>query len=244
MANATVQTGVIPAPQGLVARFIGIITSPRATFESVVSHPKWLGMLVLTTLLVTVCTTLPMTTEAGREALLDTQVRQMEAFGVQVNDQTYQQMRGRIGIAPYTTAASVVVISPIVVAVIAGILFAVFNAAMGGTATYKQIYAVLVHAGVISALGQMFTGPLNYFRGSMASATNLSVLLPMLPEGSFIARLAGLIDLFIIWWVFVMAIGLAVLFRRRTQPIALSLFGVYGAIALIVAAIMSHFGRT
>lgn len=242
MANTTLQTGPTPAPKSLVSRFIGVITSPRATFDAVVAHPKWFGMLALTTLIITVCTTLPMTTEAGREALLDTQVRQVESFGMQVNDQMYEQMRSRIGIAPYTTAGAVIAMSPIIAALLAGILFAIFNAAMGGTATFKQVFTVVVHAGVISALGQLFTGPLNYVRGTMASATNLSVLLPMLTEGSFAARLAGMIDLFIIWWLFALAVGIAVLYRRRTQPIALSLFAVYGVIALGVAAVMSRLG--
>jgi hypothetical protein len=244
MANTTVQTGATPAPMSLLARFFGVITSPRATFESVVAHPKWFGMLVLTVLIVAAGAALPMTTEGGREALLEQQVKQMQAFGVDVNDQMYQQMRGRIGIAPYTTAGFIIVGSPIIAAVLAGILFAIFNAAMGGTATFKQVYAVVVHAGVISALGQLFTGPLNYFRGSMASATNLGVLLPMLPEGSFVARLAGTLDLFLIWWVFVLALGIAVLYRRRTQPVAMSLFTVYALIALAAAAVMSRFGRT
>lgn len=244
MANTTLQTGAAPAPKSLPARFIGIITAPSATFASVVASPKWLGMLVLTTLIVVVCTVLPMTTEGGREALLETQVRQMESFGIQVNDQMYQQMRGRIGIAPYTTAAGVLVMSPVITAVMAGLLFAIFNAAMGGTATFKQVYAVVVHAGVISALGQLFSGPLNYFRGTMTSASNLGVLLPMLPEGSFVARLAGTIDLFLIWWVFVLAMGLGVLYKRRTQSIAISLFAVYAVIALAAAAIMSRLGGT
>ena len=168
----------------------------------------------------------------------------MESFGMQVNDEMYAQMRGRIGIAPYTTAAGVLIASPIIAAVLAGILFAIFNAAMGGNATYKQVYAVVVHAGAIQTLAQLFTGPLNYFRGTMASATNLGVLLPILPDGSFAAKLAGMIDLFLIWWVFVLAIGLAVLYRRRTQPIAVSLFAVYAAIALIAATIMSRLGGT
>ena len=32
-------------------------------------------------------------------------------------------------------------------------------------------------AGVISALGQLFTGPINYFRGAVTSATSLGALL-------------------------------------------------------------------
>src|SRR4051812_9521322 len=107
MANASVQTGATPAPKSLPARFIGILTSPRETFESVVAHPKWLGMLIITTVIVMACTVLPMTTDAGRDAALEAQVRQMESFGIQVNDQMYAQMRTRMGSAPYTTGAAV-----------------------------------------------------------------------------------------------------------------------------------------
>lgn len=242
MTNTTVEPGASRAPMNVFARFIGIITSPRATFESVVAHPKWLGMLALTTVIIAFGAALPMTTEAGREAALDVQVKQMESFGMVVNDEMYAGMQKNMRFAPYTTAASIVCISPIVSVIIAGILFAIFNAAMGGTATFKQVFSVYVHAGAISALGQLFTGPFNYFRGAMTSATNLAVLLPMLPEGSFMAKLAGMVDLFIIWWVIVLAMGLAVLYRRKTQPIAITLFSIYAVIALAVAAFMSRGG--
>ena len=93
-----------------------------------------------------------------------------------------------------------------------------------------------MHAGPIGLLAQLFTAPLNYVRGTMTSATNLGVLAqPMLSDGSFAARLLGMIDIFLIWRLFVLSIGLAVLYRRRTQPIATSLFVVYAVIAVIVA---------
>ncbi len=62
----------------------------------------------------------------------------------------------------------------------------------------------------------------------------------MLDESSFLAKFLGTIDLFIVWWVVVLSIGLAVLFKRKTGPIAAGLFIVYGVIAVIVAA---FFGR-
>jgi hypothetical protein len=68
------------------------------------------------------------------------------------------------------------------------------------------------------------------------------VLLPMVDEKSFVGRLFGMADLFIIWWLIVLAIGLAVLYRRRTQPIAITLLGVYAVIALVFAAIMGGVG--
>ena len=222
------------------SRFIGIITSPRSTFASVVAHPKWFGMYLLTAVIIAFGAALPMTTDAGKQAVLDQQVSGMEAFGMQVSDEMYEQLRQRTSTAPYTTAGSVIVGSLIMSLIIAGILWAIFNAAMGGDARYKQILAVLFHAGVISALGQLFTGPINYFRGSVSSATSLGALLPMLDDQSFIGKLAGAIDIFIIWWIIVLAIGLAVLYRRKTQPIAITLFAVYAVIAIGIAAFTSR----
>jgi hypothetical protein len=230
------------APKNLVVRFLGIITSPKDTFRAVVAHPRWFGMMAVTTLIVAFCSAAPMFTEAGKEAALDKQISQMQSFGVQVNDQTYERMRQGMKIAPYTTAGFIIVLGPIIAVVLTGILFAVFNAALGGEASFKQLFAVWAHAAVISSLGQMFTAPLNIARGAVGSATSLAVLLPMIDEGSFLGRLLGMVDLFVVWWVFVLAIGLGVLYRRRTQPIALGLFSVYAVIAVVVAAIMSRMG--
>jgi hypothetical protein len=231
-----------PAPKSLPARFIGVLTAPRETFGSIAAHPKWFGMLATTTLIVMIFTILPMTTEAGKQAALDQQVSQMEAFGRQVDDAQYERMRQQMAFAPYFAGASIMVFAPVMALIISGILFAVFNAALGGEASFKQLFSVVVSAGAVSALGTMFTGPLNYFRGAVGSATNLRVLLPMVDEKSFVGRLFGMADLFIIWWLIVLAIGLAVLYRRRTQPIAITLLGVYAVIALVFAAIMSGVG--
>jgi hypothetical protein len=231
------------APRSLLARFVGIIVSPKDTFRSVVAHPRWFGMLALTTIIVAVCAAAPMFTEAGRDAALEQQLAQVKSFGMEVNDEMYAGMRARMGIAPYTTAGSILVFAPLMAAVFSGILFAVFNAALGGEASFKQLFTVWAHASVISALGQLFTAPLNLARGAVGSATSLAVLLPMVDESSFLGRLLGMVDLFVVWWVIVLAIGLGVLYRRRTQPIAIGLFTVYAVIAGVAAAVMSRMGN-
>jgi hypothetical protein len=68
------------------------------------------------------------------------------------------------------------------------------------------------------------------------------VLLPMVDDTSFIGRILSMIDLFIVWGVMVGAIGLAVLYKRRTQPIAITFFAIYAVIVLCVAAIMRSLG--
>jgi hypothetical protein len=196
-------------------------------------------MYVLTAAIMAFGAALPMTTEAGKQAAVDQQVTGMESFGMQVSDEMYEQMRQRTAFLPYQTAGSIIIFGIIMSLLMAAILWAVFNAAMGGEATYKKILAIVVHASVISALGQLFTGPINYFRGAVTSATSLGALLPMLDDQSFMGRLAGMLDIFIVWWLIVLAIGLAVLYRRKTQPIFITLFGVYVVIIVTIAAIMS-----
>lgn len=241
MPSTATETGTTPAPQNLAARIVGVIVSPGATFRSVVAHPKWLGVLVITTLLGAFFAALPLTTEAGRNAALDQQVEYMKSFGMTVSDQVYEQMERRSAMAPYTTAGGVIIIGPIMTLIIAGILFGIFNV-MGGEASFKQAFSVVAHAGVISVLGTAFSGAINYFRGGIASIGNLGALLPMLPDNSFAGRLLGTVEVFLVWWVIVLAIGMAVLYRRRTQPIAITLLAVYAVIALIVAVVKSRLG--
>ena len=209
---------------------------------SVVAAPKWFGMLVVTTLLVAVFSALPMTTEAGKQAGIDQQVEQRRSFGMETSDREYAQMERMSGVMPYITFGMVVIMSPIIALIIAGILFAIFNAALGGEASFRQVFAVLIHAGAVSALSTVFSGIVNYFRGAMGSVANLGALLPMLPEGSFLANLLGTIDVFLIWYVIVLAIGLGVLYRRRTQPIAISLFVFYAVVAIVIAVVKSRVG--
>lgn len=242
MDNSATAVGVTPAPQGLVARFLGIITSPKDTFTRMVPVPKWFGMLALTTVLVAVFSALPMTTDAGRQAGIDQQVEQRRSFGIETSDQDYAQMERMSGMMPYITLAMVLIMSPIMAVIISGILFAVFNAALGGEASFKQVLTIFVHAGAVSALSTVFSGVVNYFRGGMGSVANVGALLPMLPERSFLANLLGTVDVFLVWYVVVLAMGLGVLYKRRTQPIAISLFVLYAIIAIVIAVFKSRAG--
>ena len=236
----TVSTGASPAPKSLPARVIGVITAPRATFESVVAHPKWFGMLAFAILTSAVLVGGFMFTEVGQEAWLDAATN--SPFSRNMSDEQYAGMERMAQYAGYFAVGQILVGAPLVNLVAAGILFAVFNGAMGGTATFKQLFSVVVHAGTVMLLGQLFTVPLNYARGTMTSATNVAVLLPMIDADTFLGSLLATIDLFLVWYVLVLAIGLAVLYRRRTQPIAIGLFVVYALIALTIATVKTSMG--
>ena len=234
-----------PTPtQGLSlwARIWGILTSPKETFADVVARPRWFGMMLVAILITTVCTGGFLMTNVGQQAYLDNQVRTTERFGGQVSEAQYARMEKMAKYAAPITVVSVAIFTPLMWAIMAGILFAVFNAALGGDSSFKQVFAVVAFSSAITVVQQLFVTPLNYVRETMSSATNLAVFLPMLDEGSFLARLLGMVDLFLIWWVFVLAVGLGVLYRRKTAPIAIGLFAVYGIIAVVVAALFGRAG--
>ena len=235
MTNASVEPGATPAPKSLVARFFGVLTSPRDTFASVVANPRWFGMLAVCVVAAMVLVGGFLFTQVGQDAWLDT-----VTTARQMTEQQVQTMERIAPYAGYFAVGQMLVFLPLTLLVAAGILFAVFNAALGGEASFKQLFAVVVHAGPIGVIGQLFSMPLNYYRGTMTSGANLGTLLPMLSETSFASHFFAAIDLFLVWQVIVLAIGLSVLYRRRTQPIAVSLLCVYALIAVVVAVFKSR----
>lgn len=223
---------------GLFSRLVGVLTSPGTTFARVAAHPRPLGMLFIVMLVSAVCLGGFFSTEVGRQAWLDEAIRRSESFGRQVGEQQQRGMEMMALYAGYIAVAQALLGIPIVALVLSGILFAIFNGFLGGGASFKQLFTVVVHASAVGIVQQLFVLPLNYVRESMSGATNLAVFLPMLEENSFLARMLGTVDLFVFWWTIVLAIGLSVLYRRKLGPILISFFIVYGAIAVAVAAFM------
>jgi hypothetical protein len=225
-----------PAPKGLAARIVGVIFSPGETYRSIVAHPRVFGALALTTIVMAAGVFAWLSTEVGQNATLDQQMQVMESLRINLPDQAYDRLEAGAGRTRYFASASILIFSPVIAAVVAGIMLLLFNVVLGGEATFKQALAIVAHSQVLLVIQQLFVLPLNYVRETMASATTLAVFVPMLKETNFLARFLGWIDLFRIWWFVSLAIGIAVLYKRKSGPIAWTLIGLYVLFALVVAA--------
>ena len=80
---------------------------------------------------------------------------------------------------------------------------------------FKAAMAIAVHATVVLAVQQIVATPLHYVRESLTSPSNLAGLMPMLEEGTWPARWFGSIDVFGLWWVWLLAVGLGAATGRR-----------------------------
>jgi hypothetical protein len=226
----------------LASRAIGVLIAPRRTYAAVAGRPAVLGALLVTIVLMATSTIVFLRTEVGFQAALDQQVRQAEAFGHTLDDAQYARLETLAPYFGYIGAASQSIFITIGSLAIAGLAFAIFTAMLGGNATFKQVWAIVVHSGFVIVLMTLFVLPLDYARESLTSPATLAVFLPFLEDTSFLGHLFASIDLFYIWWVVNLSIGLGVLYRRRTRPIAVGALAVYLVIALAVAAIRSALG--
>ncbi len=228
-----------PALPGLFARAIGVITSPGETFRHVTRTPKVAGMLFLVCAAAALTQGLPQFTERGRAMVLEMQVEQTERFtGQPVTDETYEVLRQRGQFGAYMALLGSFIFVPFVSVVMTAILWAAFNTIMGGTATFKHVMAVVVHSQIIGSVGGLISAPVMYMRGQMStSVANLGALAASLDEGSYLARVLGMIDLFAVWWIVVLAIGLATLYKRTVSGVTTGLLITYLVIVLGFASI-------
>jgi hypothetical protein len=220
---------------GLAARVANVFLAPRAAYTAVAARPRALGVLLVVILVMAAAQYVFLSTAVGQSATLDQQIAAVKAFGVTVTDQMVQQMQSRMAYAKYTTAISLVVFIPLLAAAIAGLVLMVFTALLGGGATYRQVFAVVAHSQLIGALQQLFTLPIAYARAEIVSPTRLAVFFPMLSDTGFLYYLLSALDLFYLWSTVNLAIGIAVLYKRRTAPVVGVLLGIYAVIAVIIA---------
>jgi hypothetical protein len=241
-------TMATPAPAAgrdlsLLARIAGIYFSPEETFRAVVARPRWFGVMLLTLVIGAGCQYLIMSSPELQDAMIDQQIRRMESGGTAASDEQIAGIERMIGLFPQIYPVATFFIGPLFVAAIAGILVGVFTTLMGGQGTFRQMFAVLTHSGLISMLSGIFSAALVAAgvppSGVRPPGANLGVFVPMLEEGSFLLTTLQSIDLILVWWLIVLAMGVGVLYKRRPGGIAAAFIGIYLVIALIIGTFTS-----
>ena len=223
-----------PASQpGLLARMVGVLTSPKSTFAAVAARPRWLGVMAITLVIGAACQYYIMSSPDMQDALFEQATRNPN-----MSDQQVAGVERFISVLPYVIAGATLILGPLVSAVIAGILLLIFSTLMGGEARFKQVYAVMAHSGVVSSLSALLSAGLIMIgarpTGANPPGANLGIFVPMLEETSFVTQFLSAIDLVLVWWLVTLSIGLAVLYKRRTGGIAFTLLCIYVVFALVI----------
>jgi len=229
-----VDTTAQPAPQpGLLARMFGVLTSPRETFAAVAARPRWLGVMAITLAITATCQYVIFSSPDIQDAMIAQATRNPNVSDAQVA--ATEQFIPRL---PAIFAGATLFLGPVFTAIIGGILLLIFSTLMGGAATFKQVYSVVAHSGVVSMLSGLLSAGLIMIgappTGPNPPGANLGIFVPMLEETSFVTQFLSAIDLVLVWWVVTLSTGLAVLYKRRTFGIAATLLCIYVLFALVI----------
>ena len=198
-------------------RIVGVLRHPRSTMAAVVAAPSWLAAWVIVLLLWLVPGGWLLSTPVGRQALVDERVRRVEAFGGSIDDAEYGALRQSPPLAAYFTSGGRPLLAPAVTLAVGPAL---------GVLAIQQLVAV----------------PLHYLRESLTSPTNLAVFLPNVEDGTAAARLLGAVDLFGLWWIWLLALGLAAVSGRPARRYLGRLLLVYVGVAAGIAGAMTLSG--
>jgi hypothetical protein len=222
-------------------RLMGMLRSPRQTLAAAIERPRSLHLAALILLVCAGCSAAFLLTPVGRLAALDQHVRQLESIGTVVTDPVYADVRAWERYRPLISVVTILAGWPILWAAAAGIIYAVARrsparqAAPAPAVTFAQVFTVLVHASSVFAVRAVVAAPINYVRESLGGATSLAMIVPGLGDATFVARLFGSIDIFALWWVALVAIGLGMLYNARAFSIGRWLVGAYAAGAAALA---------
>lgn len=222
-------------------RVMGVFWHPRATMTEVVRHPSFTAAWVTLLAVLALCAWALLSTQIGRQALVDERVRVIEALGGRVDDVAYAALQASPPWLVYLTSGGRLLLTPGITLLVAAGLMAM--AALDGVKVrYVVALAITVYASAVLALQQVVATPLHFVRESLTSPTNIAGVLPMLEEGSLPARWLGSIDIFGLWWVGLLAVGLSAATGRPARRYMARLLVAYVGVAALVAAVFAVLG--
>jgi len=222
-------------------RVLGVLMRPRTTMDEVARHPAFITTWVLVLLALAVCGVLFLSTEVGRQALVDERVRVTEALGARIDDAEYARLQGDPPFLVYLTSGGRLLLTP-PITLLAAFGLMVLARIDGASVSIKSALAITVHATLVLALQQVVATPLHYVQESLTSPTTVAGLLRTFDEGSWPARLFGTIDVFGLWWVWLLSLGLAAATGKPARRYGWRLLAIYVGVAAVVAAAFAVFG--
>ena len=131
--------------------------------------------------------------------------------------------------------------NPIAVFFMALVALIVGNTFMGGSAKYGQLVNITAWAYMVAILEAIVKIPLMLSKWSLEVYTGLGVL-GIGEKGSFINSLFAGIDIFAIWRIVLIAIGMGIIYNKKTKPYIVAMIIAWFLLRLIGAGFSSFFG--
>lgn len=209
-------------------KFLGIFNVQPAVFENLRLYPDWLIPVVIIILvsIITIMTTTDLQLAAQRE-FIDSSEMIPEDRKVDMLDQLENQGWVRTKLIPSVGGIFAIFIYYAVMAA-AFLLFG--NFIFGGSASFKQMFALVSWGSLIGLLEMAIKLPLMLSKGTMQVYTSLALLMDTSESKSVLFNILDAVDVFTIWKIIVFSVGFAIIYKfskGKGYTAVITLFLIY-----------------
>jgi hypothetical protein len=215
LPNMTPENAAAVEPEsrmGEFSRIVGVFFEPARTFRDIAERPTWLVPLVLVILAVIGVST-AMSQRIGWERIFRHQMETNSRYQQMTQEQREQTLALQMKFASVGAYAAAVIV-PVYDVVVAAVLLGIAGGLMGGGMRFKQVFATVCWAGMPGLISAILTTVVIFlknpddFNVQNPIAFNLGAFLDPNTASKFVYSLAGSMDLFVFWTIFLMATGL------------------------------------
>jgi hypothetical protein len=198
---------------GGVSKVLNIFFEPRKVFGSLKIKPTWLVPFLIMAVLGIgfFYYTFPYIMNQQVE-----RIQENERIPEEQKEQIIENMKEKnhppvwqLAFAPAGTMVSLVVA--------AAVLFFIFNVLLGGDSSFRRVFSVYCYASLVAMLGMIVRFPLIMTKGDMNVQTSLALLLSPNAKDSFLYSVLSSFDVFSIWQVILVSMGLGVIYKYSTK---------------------------
>jgi hypothetical protein len=205
-----------PQPQQMseVSRLTGVFFEPKKAFADIAERPRWIVPLVLTLLASLVFVT-AISTRIGWDRVVRQQLEQRMATMSQDQRAAVEKtMDLQVKIASISGYAAPIIVVPLSYIIMAGVLLGIASGIMSAGIRFKQMFAIVCYStlpGLIStalSIVVVFLKNPDEFNVQNPLGFNPGAYMDPLTTNKFVHSLATSLDLFVIWIVLLLALGI------------------------------------
>lgn len=200
---------------GGASKVLNIFFEPKRVFESLKIKPTWLVPFIIVALLGMgfFYFTFPFLMNQQVERIMENEripEQQKESIVEQIKEKVHPPL-WQMAIAPAGTLVALVVVT--------AVLFLLFNVLLGGDSTFRRVFSVYCYSNLIAIPAMIVKFPLIMTKRTLDIQTSLAVLLSPDSKGTFVHSVLSSFDIFTIWQVILVSLGLGVMYKYSTQKV-------------------------
>jgi hypothetical protein len=225
-------------PMGGASKVINIFFEPKKVFESLKIKPTWLIPFLIAALIGIgfFYYTYPLMMKQQVE-----KIRENEKIPDEQKQMIIEKMTERnhppLWQLPFAPVGALFVF-----AILSAVLFFVFNVLLGGDSTFRLVFSVYAYSSLIAIPSMIVKFPLIMIKKDIGVQTSLALLLSADSKDTFLYRILSGFDIFTLWQVILLSVGMGVLYKYTTKKAFTVVFVLWVLLILGMSGLSSLFG--